>query len=250
VANLRKRPSGPDGTKLSSARQPGERMPNWNPFHGWMAFRYLDVNAGLTRSFTIGYRLTDDGADEWTARFNRFKAKKRPAIGGGVNMMTTTVPLLVRRLGLDPSRTVFIPALSSSETIASERGVLSVMARACAEAAGTAFAPDAITKNAHQPLHNVYNADRRREILDEAEYKSERIRAENILIFDDFITRGDTLSHIAQAIHEANRRVSVYGVALGKTERCSYHRERFGVEISNDHVPAMWAALWEGDEAR
>jgi hypothetical protein len=96
-------------------------MPHWDPFHGWMAFRYLDVNAGLTRSFTIGYRLTDDGGDQWTTRFNRFKAKKRVAIHGGLNMVTTAVPILVKRLGLDPAQTVFVPALSSSETIALNR---------------------------------------------------------------------------------------------------------------------------------
>ena len=61
-------------------------MPQWEPFHGWMAFKYLDVNAGLAGSFTIGYRFTDDGADNWTARFNRFKAKKRVAIRGGVKL--------------------------------------------------------------------------------------------------------------------------------------------------------------------
>lgn len=225
-------------------------MPQWEPFHGWMAFRYLDVNAGLTRSFTIGYRLTDDGADSWTARFNRFKEKNRAAIRGGLNLMTTAVPLLVRQLGLDPSKTVSVPALSSSETVASEKGVLSVMANACAKAAGLSFVADAITKNAHQPLHNVYDADRRREILDGAGYRSGKIRARNILIFDDFITRGDTLSHIAQAIHQVNQGISVYGVGLGKTERRAYHRDRFGVEISNDHVPEKWETLWEEGEAR
>jgi len=225
-------------------------MAHWKPFHGWMAFRYLDVNAGLTRSFTIGYRFTDDGADGWTARFNKFKAKRQAAIRGGVNLMRTAVPLLVRRLGLDPSRTVFVPALSSSETVASEKGVLSVLTRCCAKAANAGFALDAITKKPHRPLHNIYNSGRRREILDEADYKSRRIRAENILIFDDFITRGDTLSHIAQAIHEANRGVNVYGVGFGKTERRAYHRDRFGVEISNDHVPEKWETLWEEGEAQ
>jgi predicted amidophosphoribosyltransferase len=165
-------------------------------------------------------------------------------------LVTTAVPILVKRLELDPSRTVFVPALSSSETIASEGEVLPVMARACAEAAGTAFVPNAITKKAHQPLHNVYNAEKRREILDGAEYRSRRIKAQSILIFDDFITRGDTLSHIAQAIHEANQGITVYGVGLGKTERRSYYRERFDVKISNDHVPAKWADLWGEGEAQ
>jgi hypothetical protein len=224
-------------------------MPQWEPFHGWMAFRYLDVNAGLRRSFTIGYRLTDQGDDPWTARFNRFKEKRKAAICGGVKLMRAAVQLLVRGLKLDPTRTVFLPALSSGETVASNTGILSVMTSICAKAAGTGIVLDAITKKAHQPLHNVYNAARRREILDAADYRSRKIKADSILIMDDFITRGDTLSHIAEAIHEANEGVSVYGVGLGKTERCAYHRERFGVEISNDHVPSKWETLWEEGES-
>jgi len=225
-------------------------MPQWEPIYSWMAFKRLDVNAGLSGSFVIGYRFTDDGADNWTARFNRFKAKNQAAIRGGINLMRTAVPHLLKHLGLDASRTVFMPALSSSETVASDKGVMSVMTRLCAEAANTGFVLDAITKRAHVPLHNSYNADRRREILDGAVYKSEKIRGQTILIFDDFITRGDTLSHIAQAIHEANRGVSVYGIGLGKTERRSYHRERFGIEISNDHIPEKWEILWKEGEAR
>lgn len=225
-------------------------MPQWQPFHGWMAFRYLDVNAGLAGSYTIGYRLTDDGADDWTARFNRFKAKNQGAFRGGVNLMKTAVPILLKQLGLNASRTVFVPALSSSETVASEKGILSAMTRLCAEAAKTGFVLDTITKKPHKPLHDVYDAGRRREILDEAEYKSGRIKTENIFVFDDFITRGDTLSHVAQAIHEANQGVSVYGIGLGKTERRSYHRDRFSAEISNDHVPTEWETLWEKGESQ
>lgn len=41
-----------------------------------MAHNYLDEFAGLTRAFTIVYRITDDSGDSWTARFNRFKTLK------------------------------------------------------------------------------------------------------------------------------------------------------------------------------
>ena len=44
-------------------------------FHGWMAFKDLDENKGLALAFTIGYRFSDDLADDWTNRFNRFEAK-------------------------------------------------------------------------------------------------------------------------------------------------------------------------------
>ena len=224
-------------------------MPRWNPYHGWMAFEDLDEDYGLTRAFTIGYRLTDDQADPWTRRFNGFKDKRQAALRGGETVMGTAVPGLVRALGLDGENTVFVPALSSGETVASEHGVLWRMTHYCAGMAGAGFVGDAISKRAHERLHRYFNADRRREILDDAHFRSGRIGAENIVLFDDFITRGATMSHIAQAILAANRGARVYGVALGKTERRSYWR-RFDIEISNDHVPQRWERIWRESERR
>lgn len=209
----------------------------------------LDVNFGLMGSFVIGYRFTDDydASDEWTKRFKRFKQEKkkmiyREATYGAINLMKIAVQVLMNDLELDESRTTFIPALSSSETVASEKGVLSVMARVCAKSANANFVGNAITKKVHHPLHLSGKADKRRKILDEADYKSGRIKTKNILIFDDFITRGDTLSHIAQAIHKTNSGVRVYGVGLGKNERRSY-LSQYGFEISNDRIPEKWDDL-------
>ena len=224
-------------------------MASWVRFHGWMAFENLDQGYGLTRAFTIGYRFTDDSSDEWTKRFNRFKAKRRPALRGGAAVMRKAVPRLVEHLGLDASKSVFIPALSSGETVASKEGVLWHMTRFCAHCADVRFVGDAITKKAHKPLHLYSNAERRRKILDGADFGSKRLKAKNFLVFDDFITRGDTLSHIAQAILGANPGANVYGIGLSKTERCSYHRKTFGVELSNDHVPTLWVKLWDKGEA-
>lgn len=226
-------------------------MPEWKLFHGWMAFEHLDVDAGIASSYTIGYRFTDDSAEDWTNRFNRFKDKRQMAIRGGTNLMETAVPLLVKRLGLDASKTAFVPALSSSETVATGGSILAVMTGRCATVANTVVLLEAITKKPHVPLHSIYSADKRREILDDAEYKSGKIKAKNILIFDDFITRGDTLSHIALAILEANPGVAaVYGVGLAKTERRAYHKERFGVDISNEHIPERWETLWQEGEGK
>ena len=91
-------------------------------------------------------------------------------------------------------------------------------------------------------------AETRNKILDKANYKSKLTKAENILIIDDFVTRGDTLSHMAQVIHETNTGISVYGVALAKTDRCKFHRERFGKELSNNHIPRKWETLWKQGE--
>ena len=87
------------------------------------------------------------------------------------------------------------------------------------------------------------------EILGKANYKSKLIKAENFLIIDDSITKRDALFHMAQAIHETNPEISEYGVALAKTDRCKFHRERFGKELSNNHIQRKWETLWnQGEE--
>ena len=227
-------------------------MTDWKPFHNWMELTNLNVQEGLTNCFTIGYRFTDDRTDKWTARFNRFKFENstRPAaIFGAMYLMKVAVPILVDSLAHKNSKTVFVPALSSSETIASKNGVISVMTRLCAKETNLDFVRSAVTKEKHAPLHLNLKAETRNEILDNANYESKRINAENILIIDDFITRGDTLSHMAKAIHKTDPGVSVYGVALAKTDRCAFHRERYGKELSNNHVPRKWETLWnQGEE--
>ena len=69
------------------------------------------------------------------------------------------------------------------------------------------------------------------------------------MIIDDFITRGYTLSHMAQAIQDTNPEISVYGIALAKTDRREYHRKLYGKELSNNHIPPKWETLWnQGEE--
>lgn len=225
-------------------------MPNWVSFNNWMKFQHLDINQGLTSSFTIGYRFTDDSADHWTNRFNRFKAKNEKAIRGGVNVMRVAVPLLVQQLKVDASKTVFIPALSSHETIASNETPLSIMTRICAKASKARFKLDAITKEKNTPLHRIGNRDDRQRALYESDYRSGKIEADSVFILDDFITTGGTMSHIAQAIHKVNDRVSVYGIALAKAEKREYNKEVLGSEISNNHISSRWETLWQKGEVQ
>ncbi|MYD15232.1 MAG: phosphoribosyltransferase [Gemmatimonadetes bacterium] len=223
-------------------------MLGWSEFHGWMAFDELSQDDGVTRAFTIGYRLTDDREDPWTARFNAFKEKERVALRGAAAMMRDAVPCLVGGLvedfGLDRTKTVFVPALSSGETVASPRGVLWRLTQFCAGRAAVRFAGDRITKKAHEKLHMHTDAASRTAILAAADFTSEAIRADNVLILDDFITSGNTMSHLAGAILKRNPGLRIFAVALGKTERIRYWRERHGVDISNEHVPPKWERSW------
>ena len=219
-------------------------MVGWQEFCGWMKFNKLTESHGLESAFTIAYRLTDVPDDPWTVRLNAFKRKKRTALRGGAAVMKDAVPGLVRGLGLDTSKTVFIPALSSGETVASPDGVLWLLARYAAQCGDVGFEGDGITKKAHEPLRLQSDAASRRAILAAADFSSKKVHADNVLILDDFITRGTTMVHIAGAILKRNPGIRIFAIALGKTERRSYWREKLGVELSNEHVPPQWTRSW------
>jgi hypothetical protein len=77
-----------------------------------MHFPHLDgAGADLDGAFTIGYRIADDGGDQWTARFNRFKAKDAAAFSGAVHAISAGMPMLLKSLGVDPANAAIIPAL-------------------------------------------------------------------------------------------------------------------------------------------
>ncbi len=216
----------------------------WTSYAGWMQW-HLDVSEGVTQAFAIAYRVTDDGAEAWTARLNRFKSKDRAAFAGAIGTMKDAIPQLFSSLKLDMVRTLFVPALSSGETKAAPTGQLPVLARKCADWVGAQFSSDVLSKQPHNPIHGIYTAAGRSAELDKAAYVAQPVKAKNVFVFDDFYTRGDTLSRVAQAILASSPGVSVYGIALGKTDRRSYSGG-----ISNDHVPPRWAELWEQGEQR
>jgi hypothetical protein len=176
----------------------------WQPCAGWMAFPHLTRCAGITRSFTIGYRITDNSSEPWTQRFNRFKENDMSALYGGADLLRGAVPDLIKALGLNMSHTAFVTALASGETTANKDRALPRITEACAEIVGAEFVLSALSKNVHGKIHNLYTEAQRDAELEKVDYKSTKIRKFNILVFDDFITRGATQSKIAQAILAAN----------------------------------------------
>lgn len=219
-------------------------MVDWEHFHHWMRFPRLDVCAGLDASFTIAYRFIDDPAEEWTARFKRFKKNQPDAIHHAQRLMAQAVPDLVRRLEIEPDHTAFVPCLASSETTASPTGAVGSIARRCADKAGVRFIGDAVTKKTHVRLSILGTAEERQRALADAGYSATRIAARNILLFDDFITRGATLSTVASVIRQTNKtHTRIFGIALGKNERVSYLK-RHDRKASNGHVRPEWSKQW------
>ena len=207
-----------------------------------MWFKELTVNDGLSGSFTIAYSFTDGEIDEWTRRIRKFKDEKMLAVERVINLMSNVIPHLVQELGLDARNTAIIPGLSSNEKNASPNGVLWRISEISAKAASIKFVPDAICKDAHESLHKkTTNLMQRKNTIKEANYRSEIIELENILILDDLITSGTTMSYVARAIRASNEKIkNVYAIALGKNEKRSICPEG----ISNSHVPPEYEIYW------
>ncbi len=218
-------------------------MAGWTPFNGWMRFPRLDDGAGLTSAFTLAFKITDDPLELWSERFARFKNKDGPAYFGAAAVLQPAVDQLLAHLGLDMNDTVFVCALSSGETEADPHRMVPHIASLCGGFAGARVELGAVSKHAHRRIHDLGGAAARGAELDAAAYTVAKLCARNVIVFDDFITRGGTMSRVARAAIATNPGVAVYGVALGKTERRSWFRS-----ISNDHVSQEWDALWRKGE--
>ena len=205
-------------------------MAIWREFKGWMKFDNFDVPGDIESSFTVGYKLTDAVDEDWTSRLYRFKGKDPVALHGAIKLMVCIVPDLVRLLGIQPSDIAFVPALSSGESIADPNSPLSVLTSRCAEKVeGAKFICDAIEKDPYPSFHlNQKTRDEREDSLSKINIESKTINEGYILVFDDFVTTGATLSSIAGAIRLKNPKAKAHGVALGKCDRLFYAKKALG----------------------
>ena len=213
-------------------------------FHNLLRYDTLTFDDGLAAAFTLGYRLEDRPDDHWTARFTKFKFDPDHATTeGAARLMAHVAPILVRGLGLDPGRTVFAPALRSTETIADADGVIALLARSCAGACR--YQPGLLQKEPHLSTgRGGLDPEFRQLLLEDAGYRSGSVDAETIIIVDDFIATGKTLSLAATAILERNPDTTVYGLALAKPEWHNMMLSWYDVDVSNDHIPAHWSSIW------
>ncbi|MCK1452183.1 hypothetical protein IVB36_15110 [Bradyrhizobium sp. 35] len=218
-------------------------MIRWNPIAGWMGFPYLSRSQGITHSYTLTYKLTDKTGEAWTSRLIRFKNKDKAAIYGAGRLLYGAVPGLIKAMAVNVKDAVFVAALSSGETQADPDRAIPYFADQSAGLIGARCDVGALSKNIHEKIHNLYSAEQRDAELEKAEYKAKKLDAEHIFVFDDFITRGATLSKIASAILEKNPKSKVYGLALAKAERVDWCPNP-----ENDQVSGEWDKIWQQGE--
>lgn len=213
-------------------------------FHNLLRYDTLTFDDSLTAAFTVGYRLEDRPEDEWTARFTRFKFDPDDTTTeGAARLMAHVAPILVRGLGLDLGRTVFAPALRSTETVADTDGAIALLAGRCA--GDCRYQPKLLRKEPHLSTgRGGLDPEFRKLLLEDAAYQSASIDADTAIIVDDFIATGKTLSLAATAIRERNPDTTVYGLALAKPEWHSMMLSWYDVDVNNDHIPPQWSSIW------
>lgn len=223
-------------------------MSYFTPFNGWMAFERLDYSPELDHAFTLAFKMTDDWNEPWTSRFNRFKAGDDKALYGAGAVFKAAMPELLKAMGGKPSDIAIVPALGSADKAAGPDRHITRLAAAIGKEFGLTFDRTSVTKDPHPSLHELPPSDRIPTLM-KANYAAKPINSKTVLILDDFITQGATLSFTATALKKANPKLAVFGVALGKTERRAYWEGR-GAPISNDHVPGNWDDHWVKGEQR
>lgn len=210
-----------------------------------MAFPHLDCSEGLNYSYTLTYKFTDKWGELWSSRHIRLKKGERKAQFGSAWLLRNAIPGLLEAVGVDVNETAFLAALSSGETEANPNRLIPCIADRLAQRFGAKSEIGSLRKNAHRQLHSVGGASNRDAELEKAEYVSGKIGAKHVFVFDDFITRGATLSKIAGAILRENPSCSVYGLALAKTER-----KQYSPYATNNHVPKEWDDFWQEGEQK
>lgn len=210
---------------------------------GWMRFERLDRL--YTQTHVLAWRFRDDTGEAWTARVNAFKAKKPPAIAGAARVLAAAIPQLMEQCGWKASETALTAALSSVDSGCVPTKPLPMIGRAVAKRLDLQWLPDILTKQPHKPLHNIFDAAEREAEAAKALYQCGQItNVRRILVLDDLFTMGSTLNNIAVAINNTNNGLRVHPIGLGKSEKRSYALS-LGKELTNEHVPASWATLWD-----
>ena len=199
----------------------------------WMKLDHLqNVDGSFALWFRIG-RRSDEHKEVWTSRTNDFKDGQPAAIAAALAVIQEASrhlrPLLRRCLlptskeDVSPEETLFIPALSSWQTISHSESQLARLAASAAAGYGARTSYEILRKTPHASLSRTgANAVQREEIVTNANYRSAKVNARNVVIVDDVSTSGSTLSAIATAVKASNHDVRVFCIVLAKQESLDF----------------------------
>ena len=161
--------------------------------------------------------------------------------------MCLALPDLIKALQWSPQDTGLAVVLGSRDTQLVPTKLLPQLGASVASELQFKWLPSLLSKHPHRPVHGLNGAAERVGEFEKAQYKATQVAGglKRILVLDDMITRGSTLTHIAQAVRAIYPEMEIVGISLGKNEKqaCA---ALFGHSISNDSVPHSWATAWDG----
>ncbi len=212
-----------------------------------------DVEGIFALWYRIGSRSVEQ-TETWTRRINEFKDGQPAAIKAGLAVIREASrhlgPLLEENLptppvhGIVPGQALFVPALTSQETVSSPQSNLARLAAAAAAGYGARMSCEILRKSRHDSLSRTRaRAAERTEILLNANYRASVVDEDYIIVVDDVSTTGQTLSTIATAIHASNPNARVFGIVLAKQESLRYLPFETA-ERANARVPLILDKIW------
>lgn len=214
-------------------------------YAGWLRFQRLDSLQGISQVYAIAWRFTDESTDLWTKRLLSFK--HGGAVQPAISALNIAIKDLLNEARWSVSETALVPALSSGDACTNPGKPIPRLAESCAQMTGLTYLPDILQKQPHRRLHTLGSAIERRNEVRNAGYTANLALCtgiKRILIIDDLVTNGDTMSAIACAIRSQNQAIEIHGIALGKNESKAYAGSH-GHTISNEHVPQSWNEAWD-----
>lgn len=208
-----------------------------------MRFDALDRNAGAFPSFVVAWRIEDE-PDVWTDRALKFKDFRKGYALAGATVLRDAVAEVMSLHNIPPEHITLCTALKSSATGADPKSVLYLTGGFIAQSLGLNWQPDLFTKKAHRSLRSISGAAARDAEVENAYTAAPLAVPSALIVLDDFITRGATLSDMHRAFLLTNPGIPMIAVALAKNERAAYGRS-CGLSVDNSHVSPEWEALWQ-----
>jgi hypothetical protein len=206
----------------------------------WFA-RLAQQHEALIGVYTLAWRLTDEKSEPWTHRINEFKARSADAVAGACDIL----PMALKSMNYDTAPTIVTAAIPSAESSLPADSPLSELGAVVAHTLGSLWMPELLSKKPHQSLHLQQSATSRQAEV-EGKYSARALKgAPFVMILDDMVTRGSTMSDAARAIVSTTPATAkVCGLALGRTTTRRYSQEH-GYDVNNDHLPQSWIQRWD-----
>jgi len=169
-----------------------------------------------------------------------FKNNDPHAIAGAISVFSRALHLI----DFGYKYIAFTPALHSGDVKCDTNSNTTQLCAGLAEKFKVQCLTNILAKGRHKKLHTITKGvERDAEVAGKYECSSQ-MNFDCVFVFDDFTTRGATITEIARAIKHNNRKTDIIGVVLGKNENRGFAAHN-DVSVSNDHLPNRWLNLWD-----